>query len=242
MGTQDQPTSRARVQRQRSKLAELIHAQIRDDKLRSIEEFADKYDIGRSTLYELLRGRTRSRGALVRPSLDTLVKLANAVKVPTHQLLYLFEPDAPGAGHYLSGATPSEGATVSIEGTIGGAPEQHRETHYGFVWVEQDFVVGKDLIAFRATGDSMAAGSDAIQDGDIIVVDRNDPGHDTASVVARLETHDLVLKMLKDDRFGRFLQSRNPEPSDGSPTVIPLQEATQIVGRVVRIIHDTNSS
>lgn len=69
-------------------------------------------------------------------------------------------------------------------------------------------------------------------------MDQNDPRRDTAAIVARLKTSELVLKMLKDDRYGRHLQSRNPAPTDGSPTVIPIQEVAEIVGRVVRVIHD----
>lgn len=87
----------------------------------------------------------------------------------------------------------------------------------------------------------MAAGKRPILDGDIVIVDKNDKGYNTASVVARLHDDSYVVKMLKDDRFGKLLQSRNPEHTNGTPSAIPISEVAEIVGRVVRIVGDVDS-
>lgn len=84
----------------------------------------------------------------------------------------------------------------------------------------------------------MAAGRRPILDGDRIIVDLNDPGENTDSVVARLRDGNFVCKMLKLDRFGKALQSRNPEATNGTPSFIPAAEVDSIVGKVVRVISD----
>lgn len=87
----------------------------------------------------------------------------------------------------------------------------------------------------------MAAGKRPIQDGDLIIVNALDQGYNTASVVARLTDDTYVVKMLKDDKFGRLLQSRNPEHTNGTPSAIPMEHVAEIVGRVVRVIADDDA-
>lgn len=64
---------------------------------KTINQLADEYGLARTTLYDLMQGRTLSDGTLVKPTIDTLVKLAHMLDVPTHVLLYELVPDAPGA-------------------------------------------------------------------------------------------------------------------------------------------------
>lgn len=227
--------SRAQVQEARSRLAELIRSKMKTEGLDSISEFADKHGIGRSTLYELVRGRTRTRGAWVHPSLTTAIALAKALDRPLHEIIYLLEPDAPGAETTMASDAPLMQVDVEVAGWVGAGPSQDYQSSEKPIWVDLEFAQGKELRAFRVRGDSMAAGKRPIYDGDIVLVNALDKGYNTASVVARLKDDSHVVKMLKDDRFGQLLQSRNPEHTNGTPSAIPLSEVDDIIGRVVKI-------
>lgn len=106
------------------------------------------------------------------------------------------------------------------------------------ICVEESFVRRRDLVAFKIRGDSVEAGKNPIYSGDTVVVDRGDKCYDTASVVARLNTGGYVCKTLKDDKFGVHLVSANTLYTNGTPPYIPQADIAEIVGRVVRIIHD----
>lgn len=232
--------SRTQVQEARSRLADLIDKKMRSEGIASYQDFADRYGIGRSTLYEIVRGRSRTRGAWVRPRLETMLELARALERPLHEIIYLVEPDAPGADQVQY--PPEDVGLMRLEveqaGWVGAGPPVEEELDLPPVYVEHWFARGKKLRAFKVRGDSMAAGKRPIMDGDIVVVNVNDKGGNTASVVARLFDGAYVCKMLKDDRFGKMLQSRNPEHTNGTPSAIKMDEVAEIVGRVVRIIHD----
>ncbi len=227
---------RTDVQEARAQLADLIRTKMAQDGLETITDFADKYELGRSTLYELVRGRSRTRGAWVHPSLQTTIALAKALERPLHEIIYLLEPEAPGAEATFASDAPLLKVNVEIAGWVGAGPAQNLEAHEPPIWLDLEFAQGKELRAFRVRGDSMAAGKRPILDGDIVVVDALDKGYNTASVVARLADDSHVVKMLKLDRHERQLQSRNPEHTNGTPSVIPMSEVAEVVGRVIKII------
>lgn len=232
--------SRTEVQEKRARLKELIDERMKELGFLRYEEFADHYGIGRSTIYELLRGRTRSRGAYVLPRSQTMILLAVALDKPLHEIVYLLLPDAPGAEQLeqLTQGNTAQLVPVAVAGWVGAGPDQDVWTDETIA-VDRDFARSKDLVAFRIRGDSMAAGRVPIHDGDTVLVNRNDKGANTDSVVARLEGDGYVCKMLKDDKFGRMLQSRNPEHTNGTPSAIPMSHVAEIVGKVVRVVHDT---
>lgn len=223
--------------------AMLVRA-MRRDGIKEITHWADHHGVGRSTLYAIMRGRETASGTWVMPSMATAVKLAEALGVPLHELIYVLIPDAPGARHAPSESTdvfrpsPVTRVLVEVAGWVGAGPDQYEEIDGQSVYVESAFARGKKLRAFRVRGDSMAAGRHPIVDGDIVIVDTTDPGQNTDAVVARLHNDAYVCKMLKDDRFGKLLQSRNVEHTNGTPSAIPVDEVAEIVGRVVRVIHD----
>lgn len=201
--------------------------------MKKLEEFAEYSNIGATTVYNLVLGRVSSHGGYVKPSVDTLVKLAEALDVPLYTLLYELEPQAKGAADLAS----LRQVRLYHAGWNGAKPNESSGTEDNYIWVE-DLAPGMDLVAFRVHGDSMAAGRAPIHHGDTVIVDRNDKGFDTASVVVKFVDGSYLCKMLKDDKFGRLLQSRNPEHTNGTPSVIPVEQVDEIVGRVVRIIHD----
>jgi len=112
------------------------------------------------------------------------------------------------------------------------------------IWVDESFAQGKELLGFRIRGDSMASGRHPIYDGDTVLVDKNAPPRNNAPVVARLVDDGYVCKLYKEDRFSHLvkLASANPEHQNGTPTAISPEQIEEIVGRVVRIIHDQDAS
>ncbi len=228
----------------------LIVRAMRRDGIKEITKWADYWGIGRTTLYALLRGREAKSGKWMKPSIDTLVLLSKALGKPLHELVYIIEPDAPGAelvrsltpSGMLMGELPVRELPVRVAGWCGAGPDQHEEVLDECVYVEETFVRGRDLVAFKIRGDSMQAGARPIYSGDVVLVDRNDKGHDTAPVVARLVTDGYVCKTLKDDKFGVNLVSANSNYTNGTPPYIPSSDIAEIVGRVVRIIHDEAST
>lgn len=67
--------------------------------MKTVKELADALGLQRSTIYDLVRDARPEVGEARRtyPSLPTLIALARALNKPTHELLYLAVPDAPGA-------------------------------------------------------------------------------------------------------------------------------------------------
>jgi len=69
----------------------LVVDYMRNRDFNTVGDFADHIGLSRSTIYELLSSKETL------PSLNTLILLARALDRPTHELLYLAAPDAPGA-------------------------------------------------------------------------------------------------------------------------------------------------
>lgn len=209
----------------------LITDRMRALGLRNVREFADYAGISRTSIHELLRGRSTINGVWMKPSLDTLTRLAKALDRPTHELLYLIEPEAPGAGVPL--AADVRQVRVAIAGHAGAGPDQF-QTLDEHTYVEREFARGRDLIAFRIKGDSMAAGKHPIYQDDLVIVDRKLQGEINSAVVARLANDGYVCKRL---RPGNILDSTNPDFTDPELAVITPDRIGEVVGRVVRIIH-----
>lgn len=186
---------------------------------RKLEEFADYYNIGRTTVYSLVIGR-KIGDKYIKPSLDTLTKLSLALEIPVEQLIERLYPE----GSFLT----KKEVGVPIIGYVGGGPSQLEEIEERTVPVR---VKGdaRHLAAFKVRGNSMCAGKRPICDGDIVIVNTEDKGHPGAIVVARLENGEYVVKLLKNGA----LYSTNPE--ENGPPVIPLDQVAEIVGRVVEV-------
>lgn len=197
-----------------------------------LEQFADHYRIGRTTVYALVLGRQSSAGEWVKPSLDTLIRLAIALEKPVEELLERLYPeiDLPKAV-----GAPASMADVSVLGFVGAGPGQEALISDGSVYVSRRFARGKDLVAYRVRGDSMCGGKRPICDGDTIVVNREDKGASGSPVVARLKDGTHVCKALKEDKFGRRLMSLNPLYTNATPPVIPADDVAEIIGKVVMV-------
>jgi len=199
--------------------AEEILAAMRRLGMKRLEEFADAFGLGRTTVYNLVLGR-KIGDKWVKPSLDTVVRLSKALEIPVETLiakLYEEEELAPTA------------VRIPLLGYVGGGPSQLEEIADRTVPVRWRGSA-KHLVAFRVRGDSMCAGKRPICDGDIIIVNTEDKGHPGAVVVARLANGEYVVKKMVNGH----LVSTNPE-ANGGPPVIPLAEVEEVVGRVVEV-------
>jgi len=200
--------------------AKEILAKMREKGFRKLEEFADHYDIGRTTVYSLVIGR-KIGDKYIKPSLDTLTKLSLALEIPVENLIERLYPE----GSFLT----RKEVGVPVLGYVGGGPPQLEEIEERTVPVR---VKGdaSHLVAFKVRGNSMCAGKRPICHGDIVIVNTQDKGHPGAIVVARLNEHTYVVKKMGRDA----LYSTNPDENNGPP-VIPKEEVAEIVGRVVEV-------
>lgn len=88
---------------------------------------------------------------------------------------------------------------------------------------------GKDVFALRVRGDSMI--EDAIQDGDLVLVERRTQARDGETVVAVLEDGEVTLKRFYREKRGVRLQPAN---SAMEPILLPRVEIRGVVIGVVR--------
>jgi repressor LexA len=200
-----------------------------------LEQFAEFSGIGATTVYGLVQGRVSRHGTAVKPSLETLSRLADALEVPLHELVYDLEPSARGAGEASDRQVVR--LPVHVAGWVGAGPDQDEPIQDHDVWVDANFARGRDLLAFRIRGDSMESGPQPILHGDVVLVNRNDKGHDGSAVVARLDSDAYVCKLLRSDKSGWMLASANPGSTDGTPPFIGADEVAEVVGRVIEIRH-----
>ena len=202
--------------------AEEILATMKRLGMRRLEEFADTFGLGRTTVYNLVLGR-KVGDKWIKPSLDTVVKLSAALDIPVEELIAkLYEDEVPILRRHE--------AHIPILGYVGGGPPQLEEIGDRTVPVR---VKGSasHLVAFKVRGNSMCAGRRPVCDGDVIIVNTQDKGHPGAIVVARLEEGTYVVKRMGPDGT---LYSTNPEEPNGPP-VIPVDQVAEIVGRVVEV-------
>jgi phage repressor protein C with HTH and peptisase S24 domain/transcriptional regulator with XRE-family HTH domain len=224
--------------------------QVGDD----IRAFAQMSNMVPEVLEAVYYGGRDAEGRLVHPPVGTLEDIADVLGKSRASLMsrYLARRDTNPTFftredlEKLRKQDWSEGSldqpvmrpvAVHIAGWVGAGPDEDEEAELPPVWVEERFARGKDLLAFKIRGDSMAGGRRPIFDGDLVLVNKHDKGHDGAAVVARLRSEGYVCKVLKDDRFGRHLVSSNPDYTNGTPPYIPSDEVAELIGRVIEIRH-----
>lgn len=226
-GTGKKGVTKSDIRRQRGPLNSLVAERMRQLGIQNVVGFAEYAGISDSAMYDLLNGRVVN-GQLIMPKWQILTKLAVALDKPTHELLYLIDPDAPGANLVLD----VQQVPVYIAGQVGAGPQQLWERS-DVVYVERQFAENRDLVAFTVVGDSMAGGRHPIYDGDVVIVDQRVEGEVNFPVVARLKDDGHVVKRL---RPGGILDSANPEFLDPDTSIISPDRVAHLVGRVVRVI------
>lgn len=103
--------------------------------IQTVKDLADRLGIQRTALYELLRERPTTGDDASYPSVRTLIQLARGLGRPTHELLYAFAPDAPGAPDTPLTEDPRESARARLRARAEGLPDtdtflqQRRASH-----------------------------------------------------------------------------------------------------------------
>lgn len=218
---------KSEIKRQRGPLNSLVAQRMRELGIANVVGFAEHAGISDTAMYDILNGRVVN-GVLIMPKWQIITKLAQALNRPTHELLYLLDPDAPGADLVVG----VRQVPVYIAGSVGAGPEQ-LEPLDEVVYVERAFAENRELVAFRVVGNSMAGGRHPIYDGDVVIVQRGTEGELNFPVVARLRDDGYVVKRL---RPGGILDSANSEFMDPDFALIPPDRVAQIVGQVVRVV------
>ncbi|GIW36874.1 MAG: hypothetical protein KatS3mg073_1019 [Meiothermus sp.] len=206
---------------------DLIFEAMRREGIDSLDKFADKYGIGRTTLRNFVLGRQSPIGTWVKPELPTLIKLSKALSVPLFYLLERLYNDL-GQDVYMLPSAP-------VVGWVGAGPGQDESIEELSLPLSLDSFLKGDFLAFAVRGNSMCAGSKPICDGDYIIVNRSLSVSPGQRVVARLKDGSYVCKLYRADRTGHFLVSSNPDYENGTPSVIPAQEVDEIVGPVIEV-------
>lgn len=216
---------------------DLIDSRMNQLGMKKIEEFAEYTKIGATTLYNLVLGRQTAAGQWMKPSVDTIFALSEALKVPAHELLYRLEPEAYGSEIFNS----VEAFFIPVAGYVGAGPGQLEPCDTTTISVTPAFASGKDLVAYIIRGDSMDGGKSPIKDGATVIVNSLDKGTSGQAVVALLGDGSMVCKLLKNDKFGYQLLSANPFYTNSTPPRILQNEISEIIGRVVRVVQDIDS-
>ena len=224
--TGNQRITKQTIRRQRGALSSLVGERMQQLGHRNVGEFAKYAGISESGIYSILNGRIED-GTPIVPKWQTMVALARALERPTHELLYILDPSAPGADLQLGVAQ----MPVYLAGCVGAGPDQLRELEEN-VFVDAEFAEGRDLVAFRVKGNSMAGGRRPIYDGDIVIVDRKIGAEVNSPVVARLRDDGYVVKRLRQNGF---LDSANPDYDDPDMAMIDPSRIADLIGRVVRV-------
>lgn len=206
---------------------DLIFDAMRREGIDSLDRFADKHGIGRTTLRNFVLGRQSPIGTWVKPELPTLIKLSKALNVPLFYLLErLYDDLQPDI--YMFPSAP-------LVGWVGAGPSQNESIEQTSLPLPLDSFLRGDFVAFAVRGNSMCAGKKPICNGDYIIVNRSLRANPGQRVVARLKDGSYVCKLYKADRTGHFLVSTNPDYENGAPSIIPAHDVDEIVGPVVEI-------
>lgn len=206
---------------------DLIFDAMRREGIDTLDKFADKHGIGRTTLRNFVMGRQSPIGTWVKPELTTLIRLSKALNVP---LFYLLERLYNDLDHeiYMFPSAP-------VVGWVGAGPGQDEAISEVALPLPLDSFLKGSFVAFAVRGNSMCAGSKPICDGDYIIVNKSLSVSPGQRVVARLKDSSYVCKLYRVDRTGRYLVSTNPDYENGTPSVIPAKDVAELVGPVVEI-------
>jgi repressor LexA len=162
------------------------------------------------------------------PRMDKIDKICEFFKIKRSDLLH---PQDSVLG--ISEYKPTK--KMPVLGRIpAGLPLYAEENIEGYV--ANDFEDGHEYYALRVFGDSMTAAG--IDDGDLVIVRRQDTVEDGQIAVVIINGYDATVKFFKQD--GRLVilspKSYNPEHN---PQVYDIEkDAVRVLGRVVQIRKD----
>jgi len=206
----------------RSRLSQILEAS------GSVAELARKVGISDNAIYKWLQGRGQ-------PSVANLVALARAAKVSVEWLATGREPGAAGRGATRA-AERSDYSFVpryDVRVAAGRGAAIRSEQVVDYLAFKTDWVRRRldtdprSLMLVEAVGDSMAP---TIDDGDLLLVDLDEPRFKQDGVYVLRRDSDLIVKRLQRRPDGKLIiRSDNPAYE---PAVAP-RDGLGIVGRVI---------
>lgn len=202
----------------------------------SIKRLAEKAGLSRSHLYAIEEGT-------VRPSIDTLLKLAEAMYIPKEEVFTLLGMRAPVEQRYVISPLPPVNAEFSppiptlvmvvVSVPCGKPIEIESITEpLGFIPVHEDELRRGARFAVRAEGDSMTP---EIKAGDFLLIRPQNTASDGDIVLVSIETPtgwESAVKRYRTRDGKIVLESLNPAypPIEVAP---PMR--LRIIGRVVEL-------
>lgn len=212
---------------------EQIAARMRELGMERLEAFAEHAKLGATTVYNLVYGRISPTGEPVKPSIDTLARLAIALDAPLHELVYQLVPEA--IPRRAADTTAHHATRIEI---LPAGVDQGKGWGATSLPVDLSLARGRDLVACRSHGTAMAAGPRPIHDGDLLIVDRAKEGDEFDAVVIRLADRTLACRTRVHRGSDIVLVARNLEGRDQAPLVLQLTPGVEVLGRVVRVVHE----
>ena len=219
-------------------------------------EFAGMKALIPQVLYAIYYGGQDSQGRLAHPPIRELRNLSFTLNRPLSDLMRLYLDTHPTNRMFFDvgdlereiertyvGSTiqrmrervpPMRRIAIKVAGRHIQS-EPIKEGEEPALWLEETFIQGRNLLAFRIESDSMEGGTRPIFNGDLVIVDSGDKGHDAVPVIARLKDKRYVCKLLIDEGYGKNLVGTKSTPDDDIPFYIPSEKIEAIEGRVIEV-------
>lgn len=157
------------------------------------------------------------------PSLQDIAGTLNVGKTTVYR--YLHEMDEKGLLKYDAGSIRMENAndfrdrlcSAPIVGSIPcGSPTEEEEEVEAYIPLPRSLIGQGDIFILRASGDSMSGAN--INDGDLVIIRRQETAEPGAIIAALIDEHESSLKRLCfDDHGNPYLHPENSSYSDIYP-------------------------
>lgn len=193
--------------------------QLRAKKNISQKELADKLNVSRSTISMWETGASE-------PDFDNVSKIAEIFDVSVDYLLGRVSAN-------IQRYKPIK--KMPVLGRIpAGLPLYAEENIEGYV--ANDFEDNYEYYALRVFGDSMTAAG--IDDGDLVIVRRQDTVEDGQIAVVIINGYDATVKFFKQDGRLVILSPKSFNPEHSLQVYDVDRDAVRVLGRVVQIRKD----
>jgi len=194
----------------------------------SLMEFANRVGVSRAYIYMLKRGKRYNGEKDVIPSVDTIEKLAKAMRMSSGELMALItDKDKPTHKDGKSASIPLLGRVAA------GMPIHAEDNIIGYVDIPKRVAEQNDMFALRIKGNSMYP---EIKDGDIVVVRKQSVVENKDIAIVRINSEDATCKRIEFTDKGITLIPINPEYESKFFTKEEVEALPiEIVGKVFEV-------
>ena len=217
-------------------LGEII-TRYREEADLSQRQFALKCGLSNGYISMLEKNENPKTGQPIKPNIDQLNKIANAMGMTLADLLEKADdmPVTVNDVQKMSRKFIDDSVIVPILGKVAaGIPLFAEENIVGQIRCSEEMAAGCELFALKVEGDSMLP---RIHDGDILIVRQQDDAETGDIVIALVNGDDgCVKKLVKYDSGGCALISLNPvyEPMVFDKAAV-YEVPVRIVGKVIEV-------